>query len=189
MILTAGMAHPRKLIRQAVVTLLTNVTAAGARVSKTRFDPHRKSQLPAISVYSLSEPVRPGSAETAPRELTRDLKIEIAAWVPHTDAIPVDDAMDNIAEQIEAAMDADRYLNGAAGESILESTEMAVVEDDGKSDPTIGIVALVYSVTYRTTQGETATDDFITVNSTQDIVGGVVDTVPIVDQFTVQETP
>jgi len=182
------MAHGRKLIRHAVVTRLTNATAAGNRVSATRMDPHRKSDLPAISVYTLREPTDPGSSSTAPRELTRDVKVEIAGWVVHSDALPLDDAMDDLAEQIEMAMDADPFLGGAAGDSFLESTEMQVREPDGASDPLIGIITLTYSVTYRTIPSAPANlDDFLTVVQSTPIVGGVADTVPASDQFTVQE--
>jgi hypothetical protein len=189
-ILTTGMAHPRKLIRQAVVTRLTNATAAGTRVTATRFDPHKKSQLPAISVYSLAEPVDlDASANTAPREIARDLKIEIAAWVPHTEAVPVDDAMDDLAEQIEAAMDADPYLGGAAADSILEATEMEIVEDDARTSPVVGIITLTYSVTYRTSPAAPANlDDFLSVDAKHRIVGAV-EANQARDEFVVQETP
>jgi hypothetical protein len=191
-ILTIAMAHPRKLIRQAVVALLVDAdTAAGARVQGTRVEPHKKSQLPAISVYTLREPVdQDASVETAPRELTRNVKVEITGWVAHTDDVPVDDAMDDLAEEIEAAMDADPYLDSEAADSILEETVMQVVEDDGHSDPLIGVVTLTYSVTYRTSPAAPADlDDFLSVEATHAIVGGVEDTVPAEDQFTVQETP
>lgn len=192
MILTAGMAHQRKLIRQAVVALLISAnTAAGARVLGTRFDPHKKSQLPAISVYSLNEETDQDlSAQSAPRELTRKLQLEIAGFVAHSDAVPVDDAMDNLAEQIEAAMDANRYLTDTAADSILDGCVMEVVEDDGRSDPIIGVVALTYLVTYRTSPAApTGLGDFVTVDAKYQLEGGVEDTVPAEDTFTVQETP
>lgn len=114
MILTFGMAHQRKLIRKSVVALLVSGgTAAGARVKSTRVEPHKKSQLPAIAVYTLKEPVDPASKDTAPRELTRDLKLEVVGWVGVTDPDTVDDAMDDLAEQIEAAMEANRWLVAA----------------------------------------------------------------------------
>lgn len=190
MILTAWMAHQRKLIRQAVVALLVGAnTAAGARVKATRFDPHKKSQLPAIAVYTTSEPVDLGASEnTAPRELTRNVKVEIVGFVAHTDALPVDDAMDDIAEQIEAAMDEDRYLGGKAADSILESTELEVVEGEG-SDPIVGVVSLTYSVTYRTSPA--APDDlqdFRSVDAKHRIVGAV-EANQARDEFVVQETP
>jgi len=179
------MAHQRKLIRHAAVALLKGgATAAGARVQGTRIEPHKKSQLPAISVYTLSETTDPTSAETAPVELTRELKLEIAGWVVHSDAYPVDDAMDDLAEQIETIMAADYWLANTCVAQLLESTEMQVVEDDGRSDPVVGIVTLTYSITYRTSEGDTASDAFVTVDAKHQIVGGVTDTVPAEDLFT-----
>lgn len=180
------MAHPRKLIRHAIVGLLTNATSAGTRVSATRVDPHKKTELPALSVYTLSEPVDPASAITSPRELTREVKVEIAGWVAHSQALPVDDAMDDLAEQIELAMDADPYILGTAGDSVLENTEMTVEA----GDPLVGIVTLTYSVTYRTFVDQTvATDDFLRAGVTTKVVGGVADTAPLSDLVTVQEPP
>lgn len=123
MILTAVMTHPRELIRQAVVaTLVAANTAAGARVKSTRIEPIKKSQLPAIAVYTLSEDTQTDTEHFAPRELTRDLKLEIAAWVEHKDSYPVDDAMDDIAAQIEAAMDANRYIAAALSITAVDAT-------------------------------------------------------------------
>src|SRR5882724_2800579 len=105
------MAHPRKLIRHAAVaTLVAANTAAGARVKATRVEPNKKSELPALAVYTLGEQTDKDSEMFAPRELTRDLKLEITGWVSHTDADPADDKMDDLAEQIEAAMDDNRYI-------------------------------------------------------------------------------
>ncbi len=188
MILTTGMAHQRKLIRQAVVALLTNATPAGARVQGTRIEPHKKSQLPAISVYTLSEETDKSSAETAPLELTRELKLEVTGWVAHSDALPVDDAMDDLAEQIEQIMASDYYLGDTVAAQMLESTEMQVLEDDGRSDPLIGIITLTYGITYRTAPLESGGDvrNFVTVDAQQKIVGGVADTAIAEDTFVVE---
>lgn len=184
------MAHPRTLVRDAVVAALTGATSAGARVTSTHVEAHKKNALPALSVYTLHEPVRPDSVTTAPRELTRDVKVEIAGWVSHSAALPVDIAMDDLALEIETVMDANRYLSGAAGESVLEDTEMEVVELEGRSDPLVGIITLTYSVTYRTQPSESALDDFLRAKATHSVVGGVADTVPAVDgPFDVQVTP
>lgn len=184
------MAHQRKLIRHAVVALLNNVTAAGPRVKATRVEPHKKSELPAIAVYTLHDPVDEGlSGQTAPREITSDLQLEVTAWVAHRDELPADDAMDDIAEQIEAAMDGDRYLGGTAAESILVDTVMQVVADDGRSDPLVGIVTLTYAVTYRRKPATPANlDAFVTANVTHKLVGGVADTAPAIDKFQESQT-
>jgi hypothetical protein len=177
-------AHQRKIIRHAVVDLLTKAgTSAGTRVQATRLDPHKKSELPAISVYTMREPVAPASAEHEPRELTREVEVEISGWVAHSDAYPVDDAMDDLAEQIEAAMDGDRFIGGAAAESILESTELAI---QGEGAPLIGIVTLTYTVTYRTSPAAPELDDFTRVGVTHRIVGTSDDNAAH-DTFVVQE--
>ncbi len=178
--------HPRQLVRAAVVTALRGRTAAGTRVEPTRVDPHRRNDLPAIAVYTPTEQVDPASATTAPRELTRAVKVEIAGFVVATAGLRIDDAMDSLAEEIETAMDVDRYLEGAAYESILESTEMAV--PDPPSDPLIGIVTLTYVVVYHTSPAVAPMDDFVTANAVTHMPGVDENNVHI-DTFTVQDIP
>lgn len=184
------MAHPRTEIRQAVIALLVNAnTAAGMRVEDSRVDPIGNAKIPLISVYTLREPVDTEvSLQSSPRQLERTLNVEIAGFVAHSDAVPVATAMDNLAAQIEAAMDADPYIGDKVSDAILEDTEMDIRVENGRSDPLIGIVTLTYSVTYRTQPGEvTPTDDFRRVDAKQQVVGGVDDTEPVEDLFTVQE--
>jgi hypothetical protein len=187
-ILTAGMAHPRKLIRQAVVALLIAAnTAAGARVLGTRVVPHKKSGLPALSVYTLSDPV--DEDVSTGTEETHELELEIAGWVAHTDALPADDAMDDLAEQVEAAMRSDPFLGGKASKVTFKGTVLEVVEDDGRSDPIVGIAVLTYSVTYRADLTAPAPlDDFLSVDAKHRIVGAV-EANQASDEFIVQETP
>jgi hypothetical protein len=155
-------AHQRKLIRQAIVArLLAANTAAGDRVTSTRIDPHKKTRLPAISVYCLREPVVDPGMDSSIRELTRDAKFEIVAWVRHSDSLPAADAIDDIAEQIENAMSSDETMGGAASDSSLESTEIEIA-DEGGPDPLVGIVALTYSVIYRTSPVDGTADTFVT---------------------------
>lgn len=179
------MAHPRKLIRQAVVALLASgPTAAGTRVKATRVEPNRSTQLPALAVYTLTEAVE--KSQSAPVEITRELQLEITGWVAPGDAMAIDDAMDDIAEQIEIVMDANPYLSNTAVDVVLAGTSMQVVEDNGRTDPLVGIVTLTYAVTYRTVPLEpTGLDDFEKVGATTK-VAGVADTVPASDTFTVE---
>jgi len=181
------MAHQRQLIRQAVKDLLVVAnTAAGANVTTTRVLPYRQGELPAISVYTLGETVELEEDNAVnPRELKRLLELEIAGWVVPTAIISADDAMDDLAYEIETAMHADPFFGGLVGDSVLESTEMAI---KGEGDTLMGIVTLTYAVTYRTMAPEapTALVDFLRTKATHDLVGGVSDTVPAVDEFTVQ---
>jgi hypothetical protein len=134
------MAHPRELISDAVVALLLAAnTAAGSRVSATRVDPHKKSQLPALSVYTLTDPTSDGGSSEM--EEGHELALEVAAW-----AEP--DEIEDLLDQVEDAMRADPYFGGVASDSILKGTVTQVVEIDGRSDPTVAIAVLTYSVTY-----------------------------------------
>lgn len=179
-------AHQRKVIRQAIVArLIAANTAAGARVTSTRIDPYKKTRLPAISVYCLREPVVNAGSDSSIREITRDAKVEIVGTVAHSDALPADDAMDDIAEQIEDAMSLDETLGGAAADSVLESTEIQI-DDEGGPDPLVGRIVLTYSITYRTTPPEGTADTFITVGDNIRPPAMTVDN-DVQDLFNVQE--
>src|SRR5918912_779283 len=108
------MAHQREVIRKAVQgQLLAANTAAQDRVFATRLVPYRRMQLPAFAVYTPEEPVDPASQRTAPRELKRNLRLVVEAAVNEgaiLRAAPVqnvDDALDDLALDIERAIDAD----------------------------------------------------------------------------------
>jgi hypothetical protein len=141
------MAHPRELISQAVVALLIAAgTSAGSRVYATRFDAHKKTGLPALSVYTLNDPT--SEDESSEMEVAHALELEIAGWVAHTDAVPVQTAMNALAEQVEIAMRANEYLSGNASEVVHTGTVMEVVEEDGRTSPVVGVVVMTYSVKY-----------------------------------------
>lgn len=164
------MAHQRKIIRHAIVALLTDATSAAGRVEATRVDPNKKGQLPAIGVYSSSEDSEANGTE--PRELAREVKIQIAGWVAEG-AEKADDLMDDLAEQIESAMDADRYLGGAAAESVLVSTSTEV---SGEGDPKVGVIVMTYSVTYYTVAATGGvSDEFLRADVTTQVGGAGVD--------------
>lgn len=156
--------HQRQVIRHVVRALLFGNTAADERVVASRMLPYRKNELPAISVYTVEETVDKESASTAPREYTRDLKLEIAGWV--APGPNVDDDMDALALEIETLVELDPYFGGAVGDSILESTALAI---RGEGDQLMGLVTLTYAVTYRTLAPEAPTlvDDFLRVDSKQ----------------------
>lgn len=165
------MAHERQDIRAAIVArLIAASTGAGSRVSTQRMRPLRKAGLPAILVYSDSEKVSEGSAETSPRELTRTAVFVVEAWVS-AEASALEDAMDAIALQIETAMDQDLNLAHpstptvpTAFDSTLIGTEFGV-DPDGELP--MGCVHLEYAITYHSDLRITApTDLFDQVEAT-----------------------
>ncbi len=181
--------HPRRLIQDRIVELLTGHTAAGSRVTKTRVDPNRVVDLPAISVYILSETVDDASADTHPRELTRYPVIEIAAWAEGTEAVPVDDALNALSLQIETEMAKDRFLAGTVGDkgAILKTTEITVL-GGGEGDPLIGVLKLTYAATYYTLEIDAApTEDFERAHVTTQIAGAALD-IAVHDQFEIPTT-
>lgn len=189
MILTDGMAHPGKLIEQAIVALLvTASTAAGDRVHRDRVDPFKKGKIPAIAIYMPEEEVDiDTSARTAPRELTREADVEMQLFVGGVDAEDVSDAMWDFQEQVENAMGADPYLGGAAGDSMLKGSRREIVETNGQSDPLVGVVTMVYGVTFRTAPVVSdELDDFLSVKADHRIVGAVEEN-QASDEFVVQE--
>jgi len=175
------MAHPRKLIRQAAKALLSGTTAAGARVEASRTNPIKHTQLPSIGIYTESDTV---DWEHEGIEEKHDLELKIAGWVVNTSAVPGDDAMDDLAEQIESAMASDRFLGGAAGGQgvLLQGTETTILADGG-ADPLIGRVVLTYAATYFQIPGATVpTDEFLRTNATTQIAGAGDDNT-VDDQF------
>jgi hypothetical protein len=138
------MPHLRQTIRETVKALLVAAsTGAATRVFETRVVPWRTVELPAISVYTLDE--TSAHNNTAPRELTRELTLEIVAAVRAT--TDVDDQLDDLALQIERAMHRDWTLGNVVADSVLASTEIGV---ESSGDKPIGMVRLNYTITYRT---------------------------------------
>jgi hypothetical protein len=146
------MAHQRALIRNAVREQLLGRTAAASRVYKTREVPWARTELPGIAIYALSEPIDPESQDTAPRELTRNLRLVIEGAVEAKS--DVDDRMDDLAAEIERAIDADPNFAGTAHDSILSNTEMGIAVDGNRP---VGTVIMTYLVQYHT-QAPAATD-------------------------------
>lgn len=168
--------HPRQQIRRAVVDLLRGQTPAEDRVLASRVVPWRVNQLPAIAVYALREQVDPVSESRAPRVLTRmvDLAIEAALIWDQT----IDDAIDGMALAIERALHADDTLADTAAGSLLQST---TVDLSAEGQAPIGLLTLVYRVTYETGAPEAADvtlDDLATVDVRTN-VGGVE---PVLDE-------
>ncbi len=138
------MPHERTLVRNAVVAQLMGETAAEDRVTKSRIEPNAQAQLPAISVYSNDETSKDG--ESSPRELERKVDVEVVGWVRAATGESIDDVLDDLALEIETAMDSDRYLGATAGDSVLVSTKVGLANT---GDRPMGAVVMTYRVTYR----------------------------------------
>ena len=171
----ADKGKSRKLIRKKLVEILKNSTDAGVNVFPNATIPPWHSELsesPVILVYVRSESA--SEYAVAPRELEReiDMAIEIVATGPEENLEvetpgkekSLEDILDDIAEQVENAIDSDDSLQGTADNSILKNSEL---EFDSSGGSPIGSCRLTYGVTYythapRDTSKQNANDDFET---------------------------
>jgi hypothetical protein len=183
------MPHPRQTIRAAVAAALSGNTAAGTNVVPSRVVPSRLDNLPTIAVYTLDESVDPDSAQTAPRELTRNPTIVVEAWTEAPDAATnIEDAMDDLALEIETALDADILLGGAVGGLglILSDTALEVLEAGRRL---IGAVQMTYAATYYTfspaVPEDGDLDSFITMHGQYNLANEVQEDEQAEDQVTV----
>lgn len=140
--------HERQAIREAVVAQLKGVapnyrTSAGPRITSSRVAPTRMPQLPTINVSIDSESIDPASANSSPRELQRTAIVAIEAWV--ADSSELDNRLDDIALEIEAAMDVDLNLAGTAFTSVLQNTDTGM---SALGEREIGVARLEYAITY-----------------------------------------
>lgn len=146
------MSHPRTLIRQALVDRLKTkiddiyLTDAEDRIYGSRSKPLFDQFLPAILVYARSENVIEERFATDGFGATkRELEIAFEAVVLGVEQ--VDDALDNIAAQIESAFDGWEMATRKADVMKLKSTEIDVSIEGSK---TYGAARLTYGITYHT---------------------------------------
>lgn len=144
--------HERQAIRDAVVAALRNETAAGDRVYKSRQEPIRSTELPAINVFSVDDTTDEESSSSAPRDLFRTNTLQVVGWVSAASPTSgpetfVDDRMDGLALEIETALDADVTFDDTASDSYVTATEFA---ESAAGERPMGAVVLTLSVKYRT---------------------------------------
>lgn len=144
--------HERQAIREAVIAQLVGVaplfrTAARERVFSSRQAPMRLAELPAINVFTDGEEVSPDSKNTAPRELMRTMIVAIEAWLAVKPGVDVDAALDDLALEIETAMDLDPNFGGLVFDSHLERTELGFKVD---GDRPMGCAHMEFAVSYTT---------------------------------------
>ncbi|WP_407156312.1 hypothetical protein [Bradyrhizobium sp. STM 3557] len=154
------MAHPRKLIRTAFADRLKTQldgggyrTRAENRVYKSRLAPVSEEELkedgPAILVYARMEKTDKdkdygieGDATFVERELTLVTEAMLLA------GDEVDDALDDIAEEMEAAI-SDFMIPGFESAVIhLRESDIDVITEQMKRP--VGAIGLVWTIKYRT---------------------------------------
>jgi hypothetical protein len=152
------MNHPRTAIRNALVDRLKTkvddafLTDAEDRIYGSRSKPLFDQFLPAILIYARNESILEERFTTDGHGATkRELDLAIEAVVLGNEEI--DNALDNIAAQIELAFDGWEMPNRKSNIMKLKSTEIDISIDGSKI---YGAVKLNYTITYHTSSNNSA---------------------------------
>lgn len=175
------MSHERTLIRKAAKAALLGQTAAASRVFVSRMGPAKTDELPALYLYANDEDVEENSANSAPRELFRKVMLSIECWQSAAGIDPeqLEDSFDDIALQIETAMDFDPTLADTASWEWISSTVSGISNDGNRP---MGCIKLTYSCPYRTFQRTAARDAALPALSTIDVKTKVTPDLPATNQ-------
>jgi hypothetical protein len=113
-------AHPRALIRHALVRVLSEDPEVSARIGSRVF-PNRSEhwlcdELPACGVYTLDEETLESDVSPDPRERRVELIVEMIARM----SAAVDDLLDDLCLSVERALNLDR-IGAAMGDLVDEA--------------------------------------------------------------------
>lgn len=148
------MPHLRKSIRDAVVTALTGLATTGSSVYPTRTYPLDETKLPALCVYTISEDSAVDSMKVSTRGLARSLELAVEGMAVNNGGL--DDALDQIALEVETAVAADPTFGGLCYDCSLSQTRVSV--RGGESQKEIGSIILTFTLRYRTRASDPSTN-------------------------------
>ena len=134
--------HIRQQIREKFGTTLTGLITTGSNVYESRVYPLENGSLPALIIYTKSETSEPIVIGTQ-RLMSRDLLVVVEGYAKATSNF--DDTIDTISKEVEAAIAADRTLDGLAKDTYLESTE---IEFNAEGEKPLGYVSLTFLTNY-----------------------------------------
>lgn len=144
------MPHARKQIRDAVTAMLQGLSTTGANVFPSRVYSLDESRLPSLSVFTVDQ----GNDEVVtkitlgnPPRFKRDCPLIIEGHGLVDDDI--DDLLDQISLEVEKAMSGALTIGSRTLSALLQSTGKDLI---GDSESQIGIVRLVYTVPYVTSE-------------------------------------
>lgn len=170
------MSSERKAIRYAVKSALLNKTAAADRVFANRTDPVMDQatdidagteQFPLLLVFTRNE--RSEVFDESPRRYRRTAEVLVEGTLNAGDQS--DDALDDLAQEIENAVLVDDTLGGLVNDTKLTNTAM-VLGSNGRK--VIGGVTLTFEVeyfTYAPAEGVQSLDDLEMVDTQYSLSG------------------
>jgi len=135
--------HKRTAIRNAVVAALTGLTTTGANVSVDPVYDLDAANLPMLVITTGDESVDIG-AQIGVRTYQRALTLSIEAIAKAR--VGLADTLDQIALEVEAAINTDPTLAATALDAVLTSVRQSME----KGSQPIGRLSLDYDITYVT---------------------------------------
>lgn len=147
------MSHGRQQIRDQVKTVFTGLATTGANAFTSRVYRFDTVELPGWSIRTPAEESEVGRMGSSPT-LHRRLTIEAEGFAEDNDAI--EDTLDTMAAEAEAAIGADITLGGLVKETWLVRTETNFTAD---GDTVSGSVRLTFEAVYVTTVADPETLD------------------------------
>ena len=139
------MSHVRQQIRERIATNVTGLTTTASRVFQSRVYNQQSTELPGLLVYTTSEQSERDTFIST-NGLNRVVDVVVEGYAKA--ASNLDDSLDTISAEVEAALAADPTCNSLSKDLALASTEL---EYTGEGDQPTGMVRMTFNVVYRTT--------------------------------------
>jgi len=135
--------HIRQAIRERIAELCTGLDTTGSNVFQSQYYALNVTSLPCVVVWTTDEASEPLNVA---RQMQRTLDVVVQGEVKQSEN--ADDVLDDIAAEVEAAINADPKLDGLANRIFLRETSIA---QSTEGEDRVGTVRMVWQVEYMTT--------------------------------------
>lgn len=135
------MPHGREQLRHAAKALLTGLPTTGARVFAGRVEPLGTDECPGLNVRVSQETPRDDLMTLLDEDAPREVQILVEGYINAGG----EDALDQIAIEVEQALEGDPTIGGLVEQLAYQGTTLRRVPE-GEYDH--AVVALLYSATY-----------------------------------------
>lgn len=139
--------HLRKQIRAAAVTTLTGLSTTSTRVYDSRARLIQNADLPCLRVYCDDEAIENVTMGPS-RERRREMTLVVEGVLKAN--TNVDDSADQIAKEVEVALDGNNGLGGLV--KWIEPKSIAI-EFSGEGETIVAVVKMQFQITYYSAKG------------------------------------
>lgn len=134
--------HVRTQLRNAAATRVTGLTTTSTRVHPFRVDPLQLTELPALSVWTPNEQATVQTIH-APITYEREVEIRISAVMAAVGVGNVDDALDGICKEVEAALGTALSVGSPAKSVLLQYRGVEL--DYERGEKTVGVAEMSFT--------------------------------------------